>query len=840
MLKLKKLLSVAVSITALLSSLSLPAYAEGESEEVTPVSYKQTIFSYDSSRDGATYDSNTLQARNNDSISSSESGIAITSPNDGKAWSSVALSDLGTNSIRLQATIDASDTSAFKNILFGLTDGDYYRIDNHVNENNGTMLHIMNIFYNVSNNNCNSYGDMTYVLSGLNNGWTSKSTSGDGNNYATINGKRHGMKYLAEYTNTAKSDIEIDITLTYQGWKGSIKVGDTINYIPYTAYSYGWGKAWYEKWNTPKHLVMFSRGVACTNVFKKLEVTKAPYAAAHVEGNNIYTTLDTTAMANATLTDLDGNNVTFFPFTWDGESSWVNAGANGGATSTLTLGTKLELETPDASKTYVLKVPKDTVNAQGIALEEDFIYTFTLNEDNGSKLFSFDRENTIYSFLPAGGTNTSAWNGLNVNNKFTLSSDGSIVADFNGSNSNHYIAFPLLNFKNNTSYSNDIIKMDFEIVPTVAASKKEMQFIFGFRTGANSDNMDKNGSGSTHYATTFLRGLNSDNTTTHPETGESCYRTIYSNQKKLGSPQITTIDGKDLYIGYNQHFIERHNTEGFGDNAKGTLYIYPDHYEGIITKDGVTTSFKNGFHIDWNTNGIVPHMADPNYIFLNRMTGEAGATVTFDKLMISQIANPKVKAEYDKTENMRTYVTDAMIPEETAVTVSDGENTYTARLASYVETETRNGVSVNVSYGTKIMADLGEDADLTKTYTLTIPNGTTTLSGTKFTNDVVYDYTFETTKVLSAEYDEETKTLEVIYQFMDTNTGTAAKTKYTALIGAYDANENLIGAYVGAKQSADSCTVEFETEKPTTIKVFIWNNSDELVPLTSSLPYTVQ
>ena len=143
MLKLKKLLSVAVSITALLSSLSLPAYAEGEAEEVTPVSYKQTIFSYDSSRDGATYDSNTLKARYNDSISSSESGIAITSPNDGKAWSSVALSDLGTNSIRLQATIDASDTSAFKNILFGLTNGDHYRIDQHVNENNGTMLHIM-------------------------------------------------------------------------------------------------------------------------------------------------------------------------------------------------------------------------------------------------------------------------------------------------------------------------------------------------------------------------------------------------------------------------------------------------------------------------------------------------------------------------------------------------------------------------------------------------------------------------------------------------------------------------------------------------------------------------
>ena len=73
MLKLKKLLSVAVSITALLSSLTLPAYAEGETEEVTPVSYKQTIFSYDSSRDGATYDSNTLKARYNDKISSSES-----------------------------------------------------------------------------------------------------------------------------------------------------------------------------------------------------------------------------------------------------------------------------------------------------------------------------------------------------------------------------------------------------------------------------------------------------------------------------------------------------------------------------------------------------------------------------------------------------------------------------------------------------------------------------------------------------------------------------------------------------------------------------------------------
>ena len=838
MLKIKKLISITVSLAAIISSISFPVNADDET--LTDIRYTQTIFSYDAARDGATYDSNTLKSRNATTVSASEAGISIsTNDNTGKAWASVSLDDLGTNALNVKATIDANSTS-YKHLLLALTDGNYYRLDQHSNSTNGTLLHIMNMFYNVADTNCNSYGDNTYILSGINNGWTSKSTSGDGNNCAIINGKKHGMKYLAEYNNAAKNDIELNLTLTYLGWTGTVKIGDTVNYFSYNAYSYGLGKAWYNMWNTPKHLILISRGTACENIFKKLEVSKLPYASAYVEGNNIYTTLDTTAMANAILTDLDGNNINFFPLSWEGDSSWVNAGADGGGTSTLTLGTKLELETPDPSKTYILTVPKNTVNAQGIALDEDFIYTFTLNEDKGEKLISFDKRDTIYSFLPAGGTNTSAWNGLNENNHFSLSSDGNMVANFNSSSSNHYIAIPLLNFKNNTTYSNDIIKVDFEIVPTVATSKKEMSFIFGFRTGTNTDNMDKNNeSGTNHYATTFLRGLNSEDFA-HPETGEPCYRTIYSNQKKLGDSQVTTVDGKDLYINFNQHFIERYDTDGFGDNTKGTLYIYPDHYEGFFSKDGVTKTFKNGFHINWKSNGIVPHMADSSYMFINRMTSESGSTITFNKLKVSQIANPNVKAEYDKAENTLTYITDAMIPEETAVTVSDGENTYNAKLAAYVETETRNDVSVNVSYGTKIMVDLGENADLTKTYTLTIPSGTATQSGTVFANDVVYDYTYEITKILDVAYDEDLSTLTVKYQFMDKNTGTAAKTKYMALIGAYDSTGNLINASINPMQSADSCTVKYETDKPDNIKVFIWNSTDNLMPLNASLPFKIQ
>lgn len=788
MKNLKKLLSITIS-AAMLSAFAVPmAHAEA-------TVYEEVVYSYDKTVNGTDYGSLTNLLGSGSISATQEKGLSITSP-EYKRWAGIKLGDMGTNALHIEATLDVSDGNN-GNLFLALVNPE--TASTHLEALQAQ--HITNVFYNVTDASTpGTTGTNVYALSGANYGWTN---SGKGDNGATINNKSHTMKTIASYENPNKEDIKLDLTLTYQGWTGSISVGENTTYIDYMAYSYAIGKSWYTMWNTPTYLALTTKYANSTNIFKSLKVSKQPYASAVVNNGKIHTTLDTAALANAQIKDFDGNSVSFEAAPQSETSDYTNKTLTLN-TSTVVTGSVISLSDADEEKTYILTVPKDSVNGQGIALKEDFIYTFKLSEENGVNLFAFDKNNTIKSYLPAGGSNTQAWNGLNENNKFVLNKDGNIEAYFNSTSTNHYIAFPLAHFKDSTKgISNDIIKVDFEVIP----QPNEMSFTMGFRTGTNTDNFDK----TNHYMSTFLRGTN--------KVADNNYSVTYTSDRKLN---ITP-------------FFVNSKTEGsYASTVKGTLFIYPDHYDGIFTYNGITTVFKNRSHYDWANAAKINHIADSNYIFLNRLTASTN-TLVFNKLELSQIANPTVTADYDIETEKLTFITDTVLADNSSITVNDGTKNLDTTSEVYKVTETRNVTSsvtgdYDVTYGTKIVVDLS-DEELADEYTLKFPALTTTVSGSVFANDVVYTWENSKAKITSAGYDSESKTVSAAYSY---NGEIPTVGGYTAILAAYNADGSLISASVSPNLVEKGRTLTLQSDsKPDHIKVFIWDSIDTLKPLYS-------
>ena len=401
-----------------------------------------TVFDYDISTNPTAYDTAALKNMNNVSISADKNGLSILNTNqDFKYWAAVPLKDIGSNAIHLKADLSIQNNE-LNNIFFGLTDGSNYRLDSHNNETNGTLLHIMNIFYNAANSECNSQGNTVYALSGANNGWTSKSNTGLGANQANFNNKIHGMKHIAVFDNSALDDICVDIILTPYGWSGTLSVGENSQYIDYTPYSYAYGKAWYKLWNTPANLVISTKinGNTNPNVFKKLSVSLLPYENFSIKGNTIYTSFDEQLLENAVIEDSSGIAHSFTVSPWEETASWVNAGGDGGAVKTTVLGTKISITDPMTSEIYKIIIPYNAKNIHGVTLKKSFVHTFMFNE--AENIFAFDRYNTLCNFSPDNSMTLTPKGVLEIRNPHTISvgsnSKNILKVDFECTPENNY------------------------------------------------------------------------------------------------------------------------------------------------------------------------------------------------------------------------------------------------------------------------------------------------------------------------------------------------------------------------------------------------------------------
>ena len=685
------------------------------------------IFEYDIEKNYDNYDHNTLKCMNNVSISADNNGLSILNNNqDFKYWAAVPLKDIGTNAIHLKADLSIKNSS-LNNIFFGLTDGNYYRLDAHNTEENGSLLHILNIFYNANDASCSSDGNMVYALSGANNGWTSKLTEGLGENRATFNNKTHGMKHIAAFDNSRLDDISLDILLTPYGWSGTLSAGENSKYIDYIPYSYAYGKAWYKMWNTPSNLVISTKlnNNQNANVFKKLSVSLVPYENFSIHGNTIYTSFDAKLLENAIISDSTGKEYEFSVSPWEDTASWVNAGGDGGAVKSVNLGSKINISNSQTSDTYKISIPQHAKNSSAISLGENFVHTFMLNETEN--IFAFNKYNTVYTFSPVDSMSLTAEGALNISEPSTIP-----VNDI----------------------SKNLLKIDFECTPDLLCNT-------AFKTQSGTDLLriitnEYNGGCITKVLTASEIAASSYGTTPSKLSGE-----VYISQNNI-SGYIRTNNDSFTFADFSQNFSDLQN---------------------IITASGIV----------------------------------------FDKLVITKIPDISVSAKYDHTQNKLTYTINTPLDSSAKVTVSDGENSYPVSLT----------IGGTLSFAEVILV---ENADMTKTYTLLIPEGTLTVDGEALTADIKYSFRLPQTEILSYSLSDTSLETTLTYRLVNNDTGEYIENGHIALVGMYDENDSLISVFRQEMTQAQLYRLTFAPpSKPKYIKLFMWKDLKTMLPLSDYL-----